>query len=250
MAVTSTSLQAGSLTGASAPGGAATPAVAAATTTTAGPEGPFRVVITSDQSVILPQQGSTYQFAAVVKDATGAAVDLPITWQSSASAAVSVSSAGLATAVKLPASAVVTASATGATPASADVITADPAPGTVMLLSSDVLSVTTGSAVLALNTRTRALKAGDVIVTGSTGGLLATVGAVTASADKLTVTLQPAVLTKAFKSLDIHLTTAADAVETTPQPGAALWPAAAQPVALTKVVSSGTTAVTTASPAP
>ena len=51
-------------------------------------------------------------------------------------------------------------------------------------------------------------------------------------------------LTKAFKSLDIHLTTATDAVETTPQSGASLWPAAAQPVAITKVVSSGTTAIT------
>jgi hypothetical protein len=95
----------------------------------------------------------------------------------------------------------------GADPAYASVITAEPAPGTVLLPSSDVLSVGQGAAVLTLNDRTRALVVGDTIATGSTGGLFAKASSVSVAGEKVNIGLAPAVLVDAFKALNVKLVT-------------------------------------------
>jgi hypothetical protein len=78
-------------------------------------DGP-KVVITSDESVVLAAKGETYQFTAVVKDTSGNVLDKPIAWASDNPSYVSVSSTGQATAQSSLGSATITATAPGAEP--------------------------------------------------------------------------------------------------------------------------------------
>ena len=173
---------------------------------------PSHIVLTSDQSVVLPQRGSSYQLAAVIKDATGQVLTQPISWQSSDPTAVSVCTTGTVTAEAAVGSATITVSSPGAKAAVASVIVAKPAARTVLVPSSDVISVGSSTAVLKADETTRGIIAGDTVMSGSTGGLFATVQAVNMVGDEVDLVTTPGALTQAFEQLKVHLVGAPQSV--------------------------------------
>lgn len=79
-----------------------------------------RIVFQSNQSVILTDQGATYQLTARVETASGVPVTEPPRWSSDAPDQVSVSPTGLLTAKTGTGSATITVSAFGAPSGVAD----------------------------------------------------------------------------------------------------------------------------------
>ena len=89
----------------------------------------------SDQGVILTGLGDRYQLAAEVVSPDGhRTINEVLRWRSSDPSAVSVSVGGTVTAHAETGSAVITVSAAGAAPQAAQVMVAQPAPGTVLVL--------------------------------------------------------------------------------------------------------------------
>ena len=164
------------------------------------------VEITSDASVILPAQGATYQFTAVVKDAAGRTLDQPVTWESSHPGQVGVSPSGQATAQAGLGSATITASSLGAEPAVGSVVVATLSPRTVLVQSSDVISSGSASAVLVLTDRTRTITVGDIVMSGSEGMLFGKVQSVQVTGSEVRLGIATTTLPEAFTDLRVSET--------------------------------------------
>ena len=162
------------------------------------------IIFVSDQSVILSRSGATYHFVAHVKSESNQVVHEAILWHSSAPDQVSVTQAGVATARTTTGSATITVRASGAQAQVAQVTVAQPAPGTVLIPSSDVLAVSLSGAKLKVTPQTQAIKAGETLVSDNRGGLLAKVTAVTTGSGSVELTTTPAGLAQAFIHLSIH----------------------------------------------
>ena len=83
---------------------------------------------------------------------------------------------------------------------------------TVLVPSSDVISVGSSTAVLKADETTRGIIAGDTVMSGSTGGLFATVQAVNMVGDEVDLVTTPGALTQAFEQLKVHLVGAPQSV--------------------------------------
>ncbi len=198
----------------------------------------------SDQGVILTGLGDRYQLAAEVVSPDGhRTINEVLRWRSSDPSAVSVSVGGTVTAHAETGSAVITVSAAGAAPQAAQVMVAQPAPGTVLVSTGAVLAVTAGQVTLRRTSLTSALKAGQILVSNGRpgGGLLARVVSVSVAGQTVSVATEPTSLARAFTALSIH---AASAPITTSLPASAVGTLAAlklkctltagyQPVSLT-----------------
>jgi len=145
----------------------------------------------------------SYQFSGIVQNGNG-----PLTWTSSDPSAVTVDATGKATAIAQVGSATITASAPGALAATGNVVLAQPAPSTVLISSSDVVSVTQNQATLKNNGVTSALKPNNIVVSGDKGGLLATVVSVQVAGDKVIIQTVPVSLPEAFQQLSVNITSA------------------------------------------
>jgi hypothetical protein len=162
------------------------------------------IVFLSDQSVILPRPGATYHFVVEVKSATNHVLDEPVQWYSSAPGQVTVTRAGVVTARVATGSATIVVSARDAQAQAAQVTVIQPAPGTLLIPSSDVLAVSLTAAKLKLTSQTKAIKTGEILVSNSRGGLLAKVRAVAIGSGSIQLTTTPASLTQAFDHLSIY----------------------------------------------
>jgi hypothetical protein len=170
------------------------------------PRGFRHVVIRSDQSVILPRPGASYQLKADVQGPGGAVPGARLTWRSGDPAVVSVSGAGLAVAGAAGGSATITVSAPGAASAMAVMIVASPGPNTVLVPSTDVVSVTSGRVVLRSGGRNARLRVGSILVSGSRGGLLArVVGVLSKAKGAVTYATKLASLAQAFRSFSARV---------------------------------------------
>lgn len=190
---------------------AGAPSVALAGTKTpsghrAAPARRAHIAFLSDASVILPATGARYQLSAVVKNATGHVLRRRLTWRSSSPRLASVSKSGLLTAHVAVGSATITVASPGVEPVAADVIVAPPAPHTVLIPSSAVISAGRMQVALRANPTTRAIRAGDTVVSGSTGGVLAYARAASTVGGVVHLRTGPASLARAFARLDVHST--------------------------------------------
>jgi hypothetical protein len=187
------------------------------------PPGPAAAIrFTSDQGVILTRPGAQYQLAAVVADASGRGLPgRAVRWQSDDPAQVSVDSDGVVTAHVAVGSATITATAAGLRPQAAQVLVASPAPGTVVVPTRDIVTMTSGEVTLRRTPQTAAIAAGNILVSNgrSGGGLLARVLSVQAGASSVTAVTSPASLASAFVALSVNAVSApavaAAAVRTT-----------------------------------
>jgi hypothetical protein len=182
-----------------------------------------RIVFVSDQSVILPSRNAKYHFSVRVESASHRVLNVPVRWRSSAPGQVAVNAAGIAVARVDTGSATIFVSAAGARPQAAQVTVAQPASGTLLIPSDDVLSRTQTSATLKRTRQTSALRPGQIVVSGNRGGLLAQVTAVTFGVKVVTIRTTAASLARAFRQLSIH---AESAKVTTTVPTAAFRSAA------------------------
>jgi hypothetical protein len=185
-----------------------------------------RIVFVSDQSVILPGRDAKYRFSVRVETASSRVLNVPVRWQSSAPEQVAVSADGVAVARAGTGSATIFVSADGARPQAAQVTVAQPASGTLLVPSGDVLSRTQGGATLKRTRQTAALRPGQTVVSGNRGGLLDRVTAVTVGAKLVTIRTTATSLARAFRQLSIH---AESAKVTATVPTAALRPHAGTP---------------------
>ena len=176
-----------------------------------GPASAGHIVFVSDQSVILPGRNKTFQFIVKVEGSSGQVLHVPVQWSLRDSPVATVSSDGLATATADTGSAtiLVSAPAARAQPEAAQVTVASPAPGTLIIPSTEVRAETSTSATLPSNKQTVAIKPGQILVSGSRSGLLARVTAVSVGAGTVTVTTVPASLARAFLRLSIQAESAA-----------------------------------------
>ncbi len=181
------------------------------------------IVFVSDQSVILPGRNAKYHFLVRVESDSHQALNVPIRWQSSAPGQVAVNAEGIAIARADTGSAAIFVSAPGAQPEAAQVTIAQPASGTLIIPSADVLARTQTSATLKRTPQTTALRPGQIVVSGNHGGLLARITAVTAGPRVVRITTTTTSLARAFRQLSIH---AESAKVTTTVPSAAFRPAA------------------------
>ncbi len=164
-----------------------------------GTSSPSSILFTSDQSVILPSMGSTYQFAAMA--GSGRA----ISWTSSDPQTVSVSPSGLVTAKAQSGSATISLATEGVATATAFVVVAAPGPKTILINSADVLSNSGTSITLTPNAATKAIVVGDYVVSGSKARILGKVTAASITAQAVSLQLTQASLVSAFPDLSIHL---------------------------------------------
>jgi hypothetical protein len=156
----------------------------------------------------LPRAGATYHFVVEVKSATSHVLDEPVRWHSSAPGQVTVTRAGVVTARVATGSATIVVSARDAQAQAAQVTVVQPAPGTLLIPSSDVLAVSLVAVKLKLTPQTKAIKTGEILVSNSSGGLLAKVRAVAIGSGSIRLTTTPASLTQAFGHLSIHVKSA------------------------------------------
>ena len=170
--------------------------------------GPAAVIrFTSDQGVILTGPGDRYRLAAEVMAADGQRrISEVLQWRSSDPAVVSVSAAGMVTAHAGTGSAVIMVSAAGAAPQAAQVLVAQPAPGTVLVPTGAVLAAGPGKVRLRRTALTSAVKAGQILVSNGRagGGLLARVVSVSVSGQEVSVVTAPVNLARAFTALSVH----------------------------------------------
>lgn len=182
---------------------------------------------TSDQGIILTGPGDRYQLAAEVVTSGGhRTINEALRWGSSDPSAVSVSADGTVTAHAGTGSAVITVSATGAAPQAAQVMVAQPAPGTVLVPTGAVLAAKPGQVTLRRTSLTSALRTGQILVSNGRvgGGLLARVVSVSVAGQTVSAATEPASLVQAFTALSIH---AASAPVTTSLPASAVGTVAA-----------------------
>ena len=159
------------------------------------------IQVLSDQSVILPHVGAIYQFRAVVRGSPGV-VPTAVTWTSRNPSVVTVTREGLAEAVADSGSASIVASANGAVTQEAQVIVAMPAPNTVLVASSDVVSASPNQVALRMHPGSAPVAPGAVLVSGSRGGVLASVTRViSANSNVATYAVEPASFAQAFEHL-------------------------------------------------
>lgn len=165
-----------------------------------------RIVFVSDQSVILAGRSRKFRFIVKVEARSGQVLHVPVQWRSSAPGQVEVTPDGTATAMVDTGSATifVSAPAARAQPEAAQVTVASPAPGTLVVPSTEILTQTSTSVTLPKNKQTAAIKPGRILVSGSRGALLARVTAVTFGTQTVTATTVPASLALAFSRLSIH----------------------------------------------
>ena len=169
-----------------------------------GPPAPLdQIVFLSDQSVVLPTAGTTYQFAAEVVGPNHAPVPEALRWVSQNPAEVTVTGSGEALARVGEGSASIFVSAQGAQSQAAQVTVTQPAPGTVLVPSQDVTALGATSATLTLTPQTNTIHPGQILVSGSAGGLLAKVVGVTRSGSTLRLTTTPTSLLAAFPHISI-----------------------------------------------
>lgn len=166
------------------------------------------IVITSDASIILANTGATYQFAAQIENPSGAAVSGSLSWSSSDPSVASVSQSGLVTAQTSLGSATITISSPGLQAQTATVIVAPPSTGTILVPSSDLVSLSGSQVILTKDTTTSGIAVGDIIVSGSKAGLLGEVTSVSSSSSQVTVQLAQASLAQAFSQLSINVASA------------------------------------------
>lgn len=163
--------------------------------------------VVSDQSVILPGKGATYRFVAQIQGQSGGMLHGPITWTSGDPAVVTVDSAGLATAQSSTGSATLTVSSPNIASQLVSVIIATPGPRTILVASTAVRSVSRTGAVLIVDRSTTGISAGDIVVSGSRGGLLATVTGASRAGNTIVLSTAPAGLSDAFAQLTADVTT-------------------------------------------
>jgi hypothetical protein len=164
------------------------------------------IVITSDRTFILTAVGDQAQITAVVVLADGTEEPrAPIRYRSSAPDIITVDDRGQVTAVAALGSAMITLSSGNLEEVNVSVVVAELTPETVMIDSDLVQSADsdTNTVILSRTSITEALKAGDVMISGDRGGVLARVQAVTLAADRVTVQTEPASLTDAFINLEV-----------------------------------------------
>ncbi len=165
-----------------------------------------QVVFVSDQSIILAGRGRKFRFIVKVEGRSRQVLHVPVQFRSSAPGQVEVTQDGTATAMVDTGSATIFVSAptARAQPEAAQVTVASPAPGTLVVPSTEILAQTSTSVTLPKNKQTAAIKPGRILVSGSRGALLARVTAVTFGTGTMTVTTVPASLAVAFSRLSIH----------------------------------------------
>lgn len=166
---------------------------------------------TSDQGIILTGPGDRYQLTAEVVTPDGHRANNEVQrWRSSNPSVVSVNAGGTVTAHAGTGSAVITVSATGATPQAAQVMVAQPAPGTVLVPTGAVLAAKPEQITLRRASLTSALKAGQILVSNGRpgGGLLARVVSVSVEGQAVSVATESASLAQAFTALSIHAVSA------------------------------------------
>lgn len=168
---------------------------------TSGPS----IVFDSDQSIILPGTGAQYTFAAHVQGGSG-----KVTWKSLAPTVVSVDASGKATALAAMGSASIIVSAPKAEDTIATVIIAPLNKGTILVSSSDVVSISPNTAnpakvVLEADKTTTKIRAGDILVSGSTTGLLVKVTSVKRSRSKIEAAVTPSSLAAAFAQMNVQM---------------------------------------------
>ena len=182
----------------------------------------------SGQGIILTSAGSRYRLTAEVLAAHGhRKLAEEVRWRSDNPAEVSVSPDGTATAHVAVGSANITATAAGAQPQVAQVLVAQPALGTLLVPTGDIVSADAGNVVLRRTPGTAAIAAGNILVSNGLagGGLLARVISVSTGASSVTVVTHPASLASAFRALSVNAVSApvtaavpASAIHTTAAP--------------------------------
>jgi len=188
--------------------------------------GPAAAVrFTSDQGIVLTHPGARYELAAAVVDASGRRLPSQhVRWRSDDPAQVSASSNGLVTAHVAVGSATITATVAGVRPQAAQVLVATPAPGTVVIPTQDIMTMTAREVTLRRTPQTSAISAGDVLVSNgrSGGGLLARALSVRAGASAVSVVTSSASLASAFAALSVHAVSAPVTSATAARTAAAL----------------------------
>jgi hypothetical protein len=163
--------------------------------------------------------GATYQFAAQVQQSGTPVAGATVTWTSSNPAVATVSASGLVTAVASVGSATITASSSGVQTQTANVIVAQPSPGTVLVASSDVVTASPTAATVKGDSTTSTIKIGTIVVSGDKGGLFGRVTSVQTQGAEIALSLQPVALWQAFRQLDIAVTGAVVPVQVSLQHG-------------------------------
>ena len=162
-----------------------------------------QIVFLSDQSVVLPTAGATYQFAAEVVGPNHVPVPEPLRWVSQDPAEVAVTSTGEVLARVGEGSTSVFVSAAGAQSQAAQVAVTQPAPDTVLVPSQDVKALGATSVTLTLTPQISDIHTGEILVSGSSGGLLAKVVSITRSGTTLHLTTTEASLAEAFPHMSV-----------------------------------------------
>ena len=169
----------------------------------AGPASGNTIAFTSDQSIVLTKAGQTFQFTAVLENASHQVQPGQLQWSSDTPNQVDVSASGKVTAKTDLGSANIMVTSPGVADQAAQVTIATPAPNTVIVASGSVLALRAKSATLALTSATRGIVAGDTLVSGNRGGLLFKVLSVAIAQQTMVVTIAPASLLSAFTHLSI-----------------------------------------------
>jgi Bacterial Ig-like domain (group 2) len=167
----------------------------------------LHVEFTSDQGVILPHQGATYQLKAEVLTSAGHVVDEPVTWRSTAPHAVAVSSSGRVKALVSTGSSNIVATAEHASASNAQVVVAKVGPKSVVVPSTTVVARSAHSVTLRTDEATDKLAVGDILLSGSRAGLLTKVTSLRAVGHHLVVHTRRASLAQAFTHLVQHAQT-------------------------------------------
>jgi hypothetical protein len=168
-----------------------------------------RIVFLSDQSVILTGRNAKYHLSVRVESDSHQTLSVPVRWRSSAPGQVAVNAAGTAVAKVGTGSATIFVSAPGAHSQAAQVTVAEPASGTLVIPSADVLSRKQASATLKRTRQTAALRRGQIVVSGNRSGLLARITAVAVGSQEVRIGTATTSLARAFRQLSIHAESAA-----------------------------------------
>ncbi len=168
-----------------------------------------RLVLIGDKSLILPGVGATYVAQPEVVQLSGATELVPrgtVSWSSDNAGQVSAASGVIDTLVP-NGSAAISAGLGSISQASLDVIAAVPASNTIIVPSGDVVSRTAGQATVLRDSTTSLIHAGDIAVSGSSGGLLVHVTSVTQAGNDLTLKTSPTSLVAAFPNISVSIST-------------------------------------------
>ena len=157
----------------------------------------------SDQSVILARH-SNFRFMVKVEGRSGQVLHVPLHWSSPDPSQVAVTSDGTATAMAYAGSVDISVSAQGAKAQTAQVTMASPAPGTLIMPSTEIMAKTSTSVTLRRTPQTAAIKRGQILVGDGRSGLLARVTKITVDTAKVTIFTVSASLASAFTGLSIE----------------------------------------------